>query len=671
MKISLKINIFIKPVNKMVLPCLVYVHIGTNIPDYIYDSIYQTLLMNNYSCKIYVLIEDSEVTCFKETISNFNLNNYFNNDFYFENLIEIIPLSILNDELFEFDEFKKYKENLTSKFNNISEFRDGFWVSTTARFFYIYTFMKIFNISNVFHIENDVMIYKKITFLYEYIKEYLNNDNHDLTDINKICMIQDAPNRVIPSLMYFPNISCLYDLILHITYTLDKSSFFINDMNLLGTYPDKYLLSIDPTKVKNFENIIFDGAAIGQFLGGIDPKNFTNEQKQNKNPDLLLINNPTKGFVNESSTFKANICEYFKNKVHVENLKIKPKVYSCKKIVTNTRNKLYHIANLHIHCKQLYQFSSIFNISYNDIITGDKIVELCDFVILTEDIYKFHKNIDKIAKDIILIKDFTSVKFNKLNQYLNEKLDKKTDKVINLFVYTHILDSFIKYIFPNLDKTIKYNFYIHNSDNEFNDNHLNLLKHESVNHIFAQNINTSKTNEKLSLLPLGIANNMWLHGDLTKVFNAIKNTYKNKKTKYIYVNINPYTFKYRETILNNINKNSNFEISQNMSFENYLKELASHKFCLCIRGNGIDTHRFWESLYLGVIPVIINNKHTNCKTFVEYLKKQKIPFYEIKSENPFYENTKYQKEFFNDDLYKSIQKNNNFYDFDLLKISSY
>ena len=53
----------------------------------------------------------------------------------------------------------------------MTEFRDGFWVSTTARFFYIHIFMKIFDIQNVFHIENDVMLYKKTNFLYEYIKE--------------------------------------------------------------------------------------------------------------------------------------------------------------------------------------------------------------------------------------------------------------------------------------------------------------------------------------------------------------------------------------------------------------------------------------------------------------------------------------------------------------------
>jgi hypothetical protein len=42
----------------------------------------------------------------------------------------------------------------------------------------------------------------------------------------------------------------------------------------------------------------------------------------------------------------------------------------------------------------------------------------------------------------------------------------------------------------------------------------------------------------------------------------------------------------------------------------YLQEIKSSKFVLCPRGNGIDTHRIWESLYMGSIPIVIyENAH--------------------------------------------------------------
>jgi hypothetical protein len=40
------------------------------------------------------------------------------------------------------------------------------------------------------------------------------------------------------------------------------------------------------------------------------------------------------------------------------------------------------------------------------------------------------------------------------------------------------------------------------------------------------------------------------------------------------------------------------------SYGSYLTEILEHKFVLCPEGNGVDTHRLWETLYLGRIPVV-------------------------------------------------------------------
>lgn len=41
--------------------------------------------------------------------------------------------------------------------------------------------------------------------------------------------------------------------------------------------------------------------------------------------------------------------------------------------------------------------------------------------------------------------------------------------------------------------------------------------------------------------------------------------------------------------------------------QDYVAELASHRFAVCPPGNGTDTHRMWEALYAGVIPVVQNH----------------------------------------------------------------
>jgi hypothetical protein len=54
------------------------------------------------------------------------------------------------------------------------------------------------------------------------------------------------------------------------------------------------------------------------------------------------------------------------------------------------------------------------------------------------------------------------------------------------------------------------------------------------------------------------------------------------------------------------------------NFEEYLKHLSTFKYAICPPGNGIDSHRIWECLYLGVIPIVKRS------VFTEKLK-EKIP----------------------------------------------
>lgn len=41
-----------------------------------------------------------------------------------------------------------------------------------------------------------------------------------------------------------------------------------------------------------------------------------------------------------------------------------------------------------------------------------------------------------------------------------------------------------------------------------------------------------------------------------------------------------------------------------LGFEDYMHEISKHKFVLCQRGNGIDTHRVCETLLMGSVPVL-------------------------------------------------------------------
>lgn len=642
---------------------LVYVHIGTVLPTCLFDSLYQTLLINGYSAKIYVILSDDLIKEFKMRVEKLNLQYYWkDNAFYFWNVIEVVPISLLEMRCVNDVNFTNYKNIITNKFSGVGGFRDGFWVSTTSRFYYLYTLMDMFLLENVFHIENDIMLYKSLYTVYDDICDYYLDKN-----INKICMIQDSRDRVIPSLLFFPNAVSLSNLTQYITNELVSSKTFINDMNILGKFEDKWQLPFMPDE----NSIIFDGAALGQYLGGVDYRNLLGDVDYSNltlDQQMIIYNNPSRGFVNETADIKPDNYMFSKCNVISEKWCV-----PIKTPILCHNESVKKIVNLHIHSKQLYQFSSLCDLQFDDIISGDRILRLCDFVLTTNEIYNFHKNAEKYAKDIIIIKDFTKVNFELLNGYFRDHCKANGKTVVKLFVYTHMLDNFQKYIFPHLDSSIEYIFYFHNSDHAVTDHHKDIFMAKNVRKIYAQNIDTTINSDKITLLPIGMANSMWKHGDLLSLYKVISQTYLLKKDLSIYVNINPATYPYRKIVLEKIIKYGNFDVSTGKPYVDYLSELAKHRFCLCLRGNGIDTHRFWESLYLGVIPVILNNKTTDCKNFVRELKKLQIPFYEICEDDLDNVFQKYTQDFFNETLYKEIitQSKSSVYNNQTLRVDFY
>ncbi len=101
----------------------------------------------------------------------------------------------------------------------------------------------------------------------------------------------------------------------------------------------------------------------------------------------------------------------------------------------------------------------------NEIISGDRILSLCDFVIIIPSTFNFHKNILNFVnyENLIFIHDFNNININDINSTL-----KKSNKThINLFIYNYLIDDFIKFILEHLDKNLTFTIYLHNGDGTF------------------------------------------------------------------------------------------------------------------------------------------------------------------------------------------------------------
>jgi len=244
-----------------------------------------------------------------------------------------------------------------------------------------------------------------------------------------------------------------------------------------------------------------------------------------------------------------------------------------------------------------------------NIITGEKIQTLCEYYIGTKDDFNYNP----------IIRTQTSKHIN-IDNY-NIEIIKKLE-VKNIFCYTHLIDGEkanfnhercinnlknITIILSNI--STKFNIIFHNSDGEFKNEHKRILQISNVNKIFTQNLSI-EPEERLIPLPIGIANSMWRHGNLNIWKQILENNSLVNKPNIIYFNFNISTNSTKRKLCYDIITSKNIPNIPNTDYLNYLTILASYKFAICPEGNGLDTHRFWECLYLKVIPICLKNHIT-------------------------------------------------------------
>lgn len=166
-----------------------------------------------------------------------------------------------------------------------------------------------------------------------------------------------------------------------------------------------------------------------------------------------------------------------------------------------------------------------------------------------------------------------------------------------VFVKTDYLDRYVKEIHPKIQTP--YFLFTHNSDAPAPGKHRALLDDPKILAWFGQN----RDDEKVIPLPIGIANSIYLHGnvDLLRYISSLSL----EKDILLYMNF---------LIDNNVEKRKPaFDAFINKPYchyapfgdlaVNYLNVRRS-KFVVSPEGNGLDCHRTWEALIMGAIPIV-------------------------------------------------------------------
>jgi hypothetical protein len=151
---------------------------------------------------------------------------------------------------------------------------------------------------------------------------------------------------------------------------------------------------------------------------------------------------------------------------------------------------------------------------------------------------------------------------------------------------------------------------VNESDYKIDNRYTNIFKLlPKLKYIYSTNVDI--THPQIIPIPIGFGDPCHPHGnaDVINYFTTNYNLFK--KSNLVYFNF---------TICNNFTKRQDcydkiikkgITFQPNLQFEDYLKSLVTHKFCISPEGNGIDCYRFWESLFLRVIPICISNNVVN------------------------------------------------------------
>lgn len=166
---------------------------------------------------------------------------------------------------------------------------------------------------------------------------------------------------------------------------------------------------------------------------------------------------------------------------------------------------------------------------------------------------------------------------------------------------------YIDELFYLIKKTEKINLKLitHQTDENISSK---LVQKLPKNFSFWFGINKDTNSQKVISIPIGLA------GDFADKNLHIKNFNEKKIKKFdlkskepkIYINFQKNTNNIeRGLAINTLKESERVVISEpNLSKSEYKKDLEKFIFVLCPWGNGYDTHRIWETLYAGSIPIV-------------------------------------------------------------------
>ena len=296
----------------------------------------------NQNCDIYLLTDQKALPHFQK-----NHQDFFENE----------RISLINTDLIPFSQERKIFHQIHHIDPSISE---GLWVYAVQRFFILSDFLKMKQLTNVFHLENDTMLYINLD---ELLPVFIASDARLAAPFQSLF-------GCIPCFVFIKDAISLSHLIVHMNSEIEaykgtRSHVEVNDMQLMASfyrkfgnghlsplpslmpeYQQYYLkqksrfyldnrtnLSFLSTNTSLFPEFIFDAAGLGIWINGNNQKYSPRSGPKTLHARLL---------------FHPRFFHFFWGKDVQDH--IVPYL--------SFKGKVYRIVNLHFHSKLVEDYTS-------------------------------------------------------------------------------------------------------------------------------------------------------------------------------------------------------------------------------------------------------------------------------------------------------------------------
>ena len=521
-----------------------------------------------------------------------------------EKSVEFLPI----EDFYTETDFLIASKRLTSP----SSFRSGFWHRTLERFFVLEQYMKAYDKEAIFHAELDQLLFRTDILL----------ENLVSSPFSGLFFPIHTEKYAVASVMYCNSLGALESLVKF----SQNCEVFANEMELLSKWsaqnssqahflptiadkldlrqstPANTVKTLEPRELKG----LVDAAQLGMWAGGLDPRN----DRISKLSLTKFVDTSSPGLLTHADLTAISF------EFHPEDSHLRvhhPDVGSV---------SLY---NLHLHSKihgwlsQNEKRLKSFFISVNNgrIPFIPSVLALKVRLFVTRALPYLVQNPHRLWRAAMAsinlklnIRPSSSPyisgdTFRSIADFIWEEgnctLDARTLKPGSIvFCQSHLFSQFSKNILKNTNVPLI--VILGNSDYNFTSEDESDFDTPSFAWGLAQNMSVPVN--QVEPLPIGLENAWRKNNGVKSDFDSLRRAHANKKNRIMWTFTIGTNDQERSSATGALLRSKSADNLGPITQKEHQRALKEYSFVASPPGNGLDTHRTWEALYLGCIPIV-------------------------------------------------------------------